>query len=109
MFYFETFRIIFNPSSVKKWCNTRQCQQFKAKSFCDPRKVSVTQKTPTSKPRRLVMPINGNACLQYNIKKVSFKDYCIVPMKFAPLINWSTKNFKILNLVFLGMTTRTDL
>jgi len=51
MFYFETFQIILNPSSIKKMKHTRQCQQFKTKRFCDARKVSVTQKMPKDKPR----------------------------------------------------------
>jgi len=44
MFYFEMFWIILNPSSSKKRSNTRQCQQFKTKRFCDARIVSVIQR-----------------------------------------------------------------
>jgi len=33
MFHFETFRIILNPSSVKKESNTWQCQQCVTKLY----------------------------------------------------------------------------
>ena len=45
--------------------------------------------------------------IQY--KKVPYKACYIVPTKFAAHTNWSTKNFNILNPVFLAMDTRTGL
>jgi len=51
MFYFETFRIILNPSSVKKQSNNWQCYQFKTKRLCDARNKSVMQKTSKAKSR----------------------------------------------------------
>ena len=41
--------------------------------------------------------------IQYN--KVPYKAFYIVPTKFAAHTNWSTKNFNILNPVFLAMDT----
>ena len=53
MFYFETFRIILNPSSVKTQINTWQCQQFKTIRLCDARRDNaVTQKTSNANPRQ---------------------------------------------------------
>jgi len=47
----EMFRIILNPSSVKKRSNIWQCQEFKTKRPCDAKNDTVTQKTSKVKTR----------------------------------------------------------
>jgi len=52
---------------------------------------------------------NRKACRQYNKKSAMQSSCYIVSTKFAAHTNWSTKNFNILNPVFLAMDTWTGL
>jgi len=50
MFYFETFRIILNPSSVKKIKQQLAILAIPTKRLCGTRNTGVTQKTSKTKP-----------------------------------------------------------